>query len=568
MRCHRYDLSKGSNVTASTRWRGGVRRVLTLSTAMVLGAACLGVVATPAHAHARPAVQQQAAQAQMPTALQGSITPLRAGSPVATSVSRSADKLDVFGVDGQNRIYTTAWEPGVSGAWHRGTQINGGVAAPNTSVYAVSRRTDYLDVFAVGSDYHVYTAAWTPWSNGWQGWWGVGNLTVAPNTSVHAVSTQTDRIDLFAIGSNYGIYTNGWSPSTGWDGWHQVAGGVAAPGTTVYGVARHPGQLDIFTVGADMHIYTAARAYVGGAWAGWWSVAGGVAAANSSVFPVSRSTDKLDIFAIGSDHHIYTAAWEPSDGVWRGWWGIQGGVAAENTTVFGVSRSADKLDIFAVGADQRTYTAAWEPSFGASWHGWWSINGGVAAAGTSTFGVARSADHLDVFTVGTDFGLYSAAWEPAFGADWHGWWQLGNGQINGNKLTFSTEISLSGYDQGSATLTVWSNGNYSFSGHFHEGDKFSYLTVGVVWVLRSADGMAFTFSAKGNTVGTWIPGSSTFDWNNTGNNPALAAAWPNLQNGYGYNVQASQSPDFATMISDIKKVIGYVKEVVAVVAAL
>ena len=51
---------------------------------------------------------------------------------------------------------------------------------------------------------------------------------------------------------------------------------------------------------------------------------------------VSRSTDKLDIFSVGTDYHVYTAAWEAGDTSWRGWWPVLGGVAAPGTSVFGV----------------------------------------------------------------------------------------------------------------------------------------------------------------------------------------------------------------------------------------
>jgi hypothetical protein len=49
--------------------------------------------------------------------------------------------------------------------------------------------------------------------------------------------------------------------------------------------------------------------------------------------------------------------------------------------VFAVTRSADHLDIFAVGTDHGTYTAAWEWDFADGWHGWWQVNGGVSAWG-------------------------------------------------------------------------------------------------------------------------------------------------------------------------------------------
>ena len=65
-----------------------------------------------------------------------------------------------------------------------------------------------------------------------------------------------------------------------------------------------------------------------------------------------------------------------------------------------------------------------------TWHGWWQIAGGVAAAGTSVFPISRSTDHLDVFTIGTDHGIYTAAWQPGF-TGWHGWWRIAGGFAEG-----------------------------------------------------------------------------------------------------------------------------------------
>jgi len=144
------------------------------------------------------------------------------------------------------------------------------------------------------------------------------------------------------------------------------------------------------------------------------------------VWPLTRSADHLDIFVTDSSGSIQTAAWEPdfADG-WHGWWSINGGAAAPGAPIHGVSRSADKLDLFVIGTDDRVYTAAWEADFADGWHGWWRLLDGVAAAGAHVTAVSRSADHLDVFVIGTDNSIYTAAWEPDFADGWHGWWRLG-----------------------------------------------------------------------------------------------------------------------------------------------
>jgi hypothetical protein len=131
------------------------------------------------------------------------------------------------------------------------------------------------------------------------------------------------------------------------------------------------------------------------------------------------------VFVVGTDGHVYTAAWEPdfADG-WHGWWRIGNLVAPQGAPVHCVSRSTDHLDIFVTDSSGNIQTAAWEPDFADGWHGWWPINGGRAAPGAPVTAVTRSADHLDVFVVGTDGHVYTAAWEPDFADGWHGWWRM------------------------------------------------------------------------------------------------------------------------------------------------
>ena len=139
-----------------------------------------------------------------------------------------------------------------------------------------------------------------------------------------------------------------------------------------------------------------------------------------------RSADKLDVFFAGSSGIVQTAAWEPAftDG-WHGWWTVSNARIPPGAPIHAVSRSADKLDIFATDNTGVIQTAAWEPAFTDGWHGWWEIAGERAAPGAPVTVVSRSADKLDVFVVGTDGQVYTAAWEPGF-TEWHGWWQIGN----------------------------------------------------------------------------------------------------------------------------------------------
>ena len=341
-------------------------------------------------------------------------------------VSRSADKLDVFATDRNGVVFTAAWEPGFRDGWHGWWTIRGGRAAPGAPVHVVSRSADKLDVFVTGTDNRVFTAAWEPaFADGWHGWWALNGGVASPGAHVTAVSRSRDKLDVFVVGTDGHVYTAAWEPGPGgWRGWWRI-GAVRLPaGAPIHAVSRGPDKLDLFVTDVNGVVQTAAwePAFSDG-WHGWWALNGGRAAPGAPVTAVSRSRDKLDVFVVGMDGHVYTAAWEPGPGGWRGWWRIGAVRAPAGAPVHAVSRAPDKLDVFVTDAAGAVQTAAWEPAFSDGWHGWWALNGGRAAPGAPVTAVSRSRDKLDVFVVGTDNRVFTAAWEP--GAGWRGWWALG-----------------------------------------------------------------------------------------------------------------------------------------------
>lgn len=349
------------------------------------------------------------------------------GAPVH-AVSRSADLLDIFFTDKNGWVQTAAWAPWMPVWWQGFWSIRGGRAAPGAPVTCVSRGPDKLDIFVVGTDNHVYTAAWRPDSGGWQGWWRIGDIRVPHGSAIHGVARSLDHLDIFCTDENGVVRTAAWEPgfTDGWHGWWELNGGRAAPGAPVTCVARGPDKLDVFVIGTDGRAWTAAWE-PGLWWRGWWAIHDARFPAGSTIWPVTRSLDHLDIFGADTAGRVLTAAWEPAftDG-WHGWWHLNGGMGAPGAPVTAVSRSADKLDVFVVGADGGIYTAAWEVGFTDGWHGWWRLNGGSANGHGAIVPVSRSANKLDVFVVGLDERVWTAAWEPTFTDWWHGWWPLGS----------------------------------------------------------------------------------------------------------------------------------------------
>ncbi|MCH5714702.1 hypothetical protein [Niabella hibiscisoli] len=352
---------------------------------------------------------------------------LPAKTPVHV-VSRSANKLDIFVTDLNKNIMTAAWEPAFTDGWRGWWVLNGGKARAGAPVIPVSRSTDKLDAFVIGTDNKVYTAAWEPtFKDWWHGWWLLNQGMAAPGAAVTAVSRSKDKLDVFVVGTDGYVYTAAWEPGfTSWRGWWRIGNIKVPQGAYVHAVSRSTDKLDIFVTDVNGRVMTAAwePAFKDG-WHGWWHVQGGMAAPGASVTAVSRSKDKLDIFVTGTDGRVWTAAWQAGFTSWKGWWVIGSIKLPQGSAVHAVSRSTDKLDIFATDVNSKIHTAAWEPAFTSGWKGWWTLNGGMAAPGAPVTAVSRSKDKLDVFVTGLDGRVWTAAWEPAFTDWWHGWWPIG-----------------------------------------------------------------------------------------------------------------------------------------------
>lgn len=150
-----------------------------------------------------------------------------AGAPVA-AVSRDPDKLDVFVVQNDGGIYHAAWDQHVAGgAWRGWWRIGDLKGKPASVVAAVSRGPGKLDVFAVDENHRVWTTAWDEAVAGgvWQAWQCIPGETAAPGSSVSAVSRGPNKLDVFIIGQDRGVWTASWDQglnSGTWQDWQPV----------------------------------------------------------------------------------------------------------------------------------------------------------------------------------------------------------------------------------------------------------------------------------------------------------------------------------------------------------
>ncbi|HKQ75090.1 MAG TPA: hypothetical protein VJ810_15445 [Blastocatellia bacterium] len=351
-------------------------------------------------------------------------------------VARSPDRLDLFVRMEDKGIYTAAWDQhAANGKWRGWWRIVDGKGASSTMARAVARDSNKLDVVTRGDDKGIHLAAWDHHvaAGAWRGWWRLVGGHGASASSVTIVSRAPHMLDVFMRGEDNGIYTAAWDANAAqgeWRGWWRIVNGQGAASSNIAAVSRHPNKLDVFILGTNSRIFTAAwdQNVANGQWRGWWQILDRQAAAGTCVAAIARHAEQLDIFIVGADRHVYTAAWNQrvANAAWQGWWPVLNFKVRQGSWITAVSRGPDKLDIFAIGEDSRVWTAAWDQNVAnGQWRGWWTILDLKVGPINSLAAVARRPHQLDVFAVGEDRTVWTAAWDQnVANGQWRGWWRV------------------------------------------------------------------------------------------------------------------------------------------------
>ncbi|MCC2643929.1 MAG: putative secreted metalloprotease [Nitrospira sp.] len=335
-----------------------------------------------------------------------------------TIVARFPEHLDVFAVASDGRTMSNWWDQ--STGWAGWFHVQGGISSPGGSgspVTAVARYAHHLDLFTVGTDNRVYSAWWDI-TNGWHGWFPIGNLQCRSGSTVNVVSRNSNHLDLFTTAADGRTMSTWWDVTTGWADWFQVQGGVASPGATVTAIARYPNHLDLFTVGTDQRVYSCWWDE-GSGWHNWFVIGNLQCRSDSTVSVVARFSDQLDLFTTAADGRIMSTWWNAGGG-WGGWFQVSGGVASPGSSVTAIARYPNHLDLFTIGTDNRIYSTWWHE--GQNWANWFNVSSGVGKPGGQVAAISRVADHIDLVTVGSDGGVFSTWWNGATG--WAGWFPL------------------------------------------------------------------------------------------------------------------------------------------------
>ena len=79
-----------------------------------------------------------------------------------------------------------------------------------------------MDLFVVGRDGAIYTTHWDVNSNWDNHWYRLGDanfgdgFTVPPGSTVSALARYQDHMDLFVVGRDGGVYNTYWDANGNW----------------------------------------------------------------------------------------------------------------------------------------------------------------------------------------------------------------------------------------------------------------------------------------------------------------------------------------------------------------
>ena len=115
-----------------------------------------------------------------------------------------------------------------------------------TSVTAIARNPDHLDLFVRGTDAGIYSAYWDG-ANGWSSFSRSMLVSRIGLLRSPVVARNPNHLDLFVTDTEGGIYSAYWDNASGTSSFFRIDALFATTeGTPVTAIARNPDHLDLF----------------------------------------------------------------------------------------------------------------------------------------------------------------------------------------------------------------------------------------------------------------------------------------------------------------------------------
>ncbi len=254
--------------------------------------------------------------------------------------------------------------------------------------------------------------------------WGDARLVVPAgavraDSSVVALSRTEDSVDLFWIGPTGAILTC-QETNEAWGAPMSIAeAGAAGPGFGLSGVAPDAAHVHLFWSGADGTINGTSRDFADDA--GRWSPAFNVgkgAQAQSSVAALATRPGRIDVFWAGSDGAVWSSGWDSAAGG-KGPGAAQAitppGAIAPASALNAAARLPLHIDVFFVGKAGEVAGTWWDAAANEGrWNAPFTVTPPAATvAGRPLAVAARAADHVDIVWRDPDGKMLATFWDAA-----------------------------------------------------------------------------------------------------------------------------------------------------------
>ena len=143
------------------------------------------------------------------------------GTPLA-GIQRTRTEIDLFAVDNLGQLHIYWWSHDQRWGQPDWEPISHPQLAARARLLVLTHMVEnwpnqdwVLDLFGSSPDGYIYHLDWTP-QHSWTDWQRLGSREFPEGTAVGGIWRDSDNLDIFAVGSDAHIYTMWFSTDRGW----------------------------------------------------------------------------------------------------------------------------------------------------------------------------------------------------------------------------------------------------------------------------------------------------------------------------------------------------------------
>ncbi|KAL6886924.1 hypothetical protein GGI43DRAFT_431713 [Trichoderma evansii] len=224
-------------------------------------------------------------------------------------VSRDSTDMEFFYISDDYTTVRSRYWTAAKENWHLSDQDKAITAASDTSIAAVSREPNHMEIFYFDTDQnlrHSYTVLWSMPDTG-------GSPPV--RGSVGTASKDNDNLEVYWILEDSTIVRALWTSTTGWQPMFvAMQSSIPSNSSNIAVISRSENNMDVFYIGNDNTVYhvsyngTDVNPSLGN------EQISTIDAAPGYISAVSLSSDHMEVFWVGTDGSIGHADYTSGNG--------------------------------------------------------------------------------------------------------------------------------------------------------------------------------------------------------------------------------------------------------------